>query len=126
VASGAIGVFAVPLEPRESDIFLNLTIYSRDLRPGDTVESVAAGYERAVRTLEPAVLDLVVDSVTLNAGPAVRVAATRPKGGGGDRFSAYVLLAGDQAVFVIYTCDVDTVDEYEEMFLESANSLELR
>ncbi len=56
VASGTIQHFAVPLEPREADVAVNLAVYVRELPAGTTVQTLGDEYEATLTKLEMGVL----------------------------------------------------------------------
>jgi hypothetical protein len=124
VRDGSIRLFAVPLEPRETDLFLNLAVYVQPFGPNQTVDQVGRAYEETISRLDPPVTEIVAGTLVLPAGPAYRVSGTRPRGvADRDRFTAYVLLHGDEAFYVIYVTSAVDADRYAEMFLHSANSI---
>jgi hypothetical protein len=123
VLDGSIPLFAVPLEPRELDVFVNLAIYVQDVGSETTLAKVARTYEDQFDRLEPKATDIVWDDVTLPAGSAVRLAGTRPKTPASDRLVVYIVVSGDRAYYLDYVSGVDTADHYADIFLQSANSL---
>ena len=126
VREGSLRIFAVPLQPRETDLLLNLSVYVYPTAAGKTVDEEGRAYEESIRKIEPAVTDIVSGTLALPVGPAFRISGTRPRGETAtDRFSAYIVLVRNQAYYVIYVSSTSQADRYADMFLMSANSIEV-
>jgi hypothetical protein len=124
VRDGIIQHFAVPLEPRDADLAANVAVYVRDVDPTVTLDDVATRYAGTMDRANINVTDR--QSVTLPAGPAVRIEGVRPPSEISttvDRMVAYVLVHGNRTFHVLYVSMETTGDHYEPMFDASIRSL---
>lgn len=125
VASGTIQHFAVPLEPREADVAVNLAVYVRDLPAGTTVQMLGDEYEATLTKLEMAVLPR--EEIQILAGSAVRITAGRHRGPVAgtyvDRLVAYTLAHGGRSYHFVFASSDGTGDYYAPVFESVARSI---
>jgi hypothetical protein len=126
VASGNIAHFAVPLEPRESDIVVNLTIYVRDIPADTTLLSVADKYEDSLGSLDMIQI-LGRDDVTLPAGAATRFTSTVVRAAKTrdylERRVAYLLVHAGRAYYFDFASADATADDHAAVFDDVARSV---
>jgi hypothetical protein len=125
VAGGIIQHFAVPLEPRDADVAVNLAVYVRTLPAGTTVQMLGDQYEATLTKMGAAVL--VREDVTIPAGSAVRITAGRHRGPAAgtyvDRLVAYTLAHGNRSYHFVFASNDQTGDDYAPVFESIARSI---
>ena len=125
VAGGIIQHFAVPLEPRDADVAVNLAVYVRVLPAGTTVQMLGEQYEATLTKLEMGVL--LREEIQIPAGSAVRITAGRHRGPVAgtyvDRLVAYTLAHGNRSYHFVFASNDQTGDDYAPVFESIARSI---
>ena len=125
VAGGIIQHFALPLEPRDADVAVNLAVYVRELPAGTTVEMLGDQYVATLTKMEAGVR--LREDVNVPAGSAVRITAGRHRGPAAgtyvDRLVAYTLAHGDRSYHFVFASNDQTGDDYAPVFESIARSI---
>jgi hypothetical protein len=127
VASGTITDYALPAVPADADNTVNLAVYVRPNTTDETLGQLADGY---VATLGGYSYPLLArESLSLAAGPAIRLTATRPASDNNpavdDQLVIYILAAAGRAYYLIFVSQASTSAQYGGTFLCMAQSLNL-
>ncbi|MCI0582319.1 MAG: hypothetical protein L0227_05380 [Chloroflexi bacterium] len=125
VRDGSMDHFAVPLEPRDADLLVNLAVYSE---PVSAETSLAELRDAYISVLVSVGSEVEVSSfVTLEAGPAVLIEGEKVRSSGGtlvvDRFLDWIVVHGDTAYYVLFASDRTFAGDYRSTFEAIANSV---
>jgi hypothetical protein len=126
VADGSIAHFAVPLEPRDDDLLMNLTVYVRAVETGTSLPEVGDRYQKTLAGIDD--IDLVSrEDVALPSGPAIRFTSTSTRTKIGDRFLerrvAYVQVNAGRAYYFDFGGSDSTSEVSSQLFESIARSV---
>jgi hypothetical protein len=126
VASGDIAHFAVPLEPRESDVVVNVTVYVQAVPADTTLTAVADSYQKVLAGLESTTI-VDREDVSLPAGAAVRFTSTIARAADPrvflERRVAYLVVHGGRAYYFDFASSDKTAEEHLPVFDAIARSV---
>jgi hypothetical protein len=124
VASGSIDHFAMPLEPRDADPTVNLTIYVTPVPVGADVVTVSRVYMDSAA--QQGAHDETWTRVPLASGASVEVTGIRDHTAGAeatDWFDAYVIVKGSTAYHFVFISLDQSRDTFTPIFREIAESI---
>jgi len=125
VRDGSMDHFAVPLEPRDADLLVNLAVYSDPLAAETGLAELRDAYISVLESVGSEVEGSQL--VTLEAGPAVLIEGEKVRSSGGalvvDRFLDWIVVHDDVAFYVLFASDRTFAGDYRSTFEAIANSV---